>query len=318
MRAVHLLCIVISAFLVACGGGSESVAPVADVTFLNVQTDPNKTTVVPGEKGFEVAAFRMSWKDPQQHAPISQLVFTNQFTDSLWTTFKDFTIIDGDGKDITSEAPYNVRRDDATHKIIVDFYQYAWFPNDFGAVPRVYSLIASLKPGVIVGTTFAFKLDAVQMHDIGKTVTSEVNGGQVQVMKVADAELPVITTTSSRNLVVDARILGQVMPVGSFSVTCPAGTALCTLTDVKYFAGNMSEPMLLSVDGAPIWLWYSIPPGVTRVFTVSAIVYNTPAWISVIDMTWLVGARQTKVNPVVPTGQDACDLIVVDTSGCKG
>lgn len=328
--------------LTGCGGGSNDnsvvatpTTPVAsvvaaDVTFTNVTTSPSKTSVMSGERDVEVAAFRMAWLD-QNHYSISQLVFTDKSTEGLWTMFKDFKLVDATGNDVKSEASYDIRRDEQTHEVVVNFYSYSWFPNDFGTVPKTYSLLVSLDPLAPVGTTFAFELSAVQMHDAGKTVVSEVKGGQFKVMNVVGVGLPIITTSFSANRVFTNDMLGSSIPVALFQASCPAENVYaCTFMDVKFAAAGISEP-IVGVDGALFYstrasqnefvltsLWYSVLPGQTKTFTIFATVYQADVSISVMGMAWMVGAYQTKVSPVVPTGPDSCGLIVNDNKSCKG
>lgn len=345
-----LLAAVMVAFaLTACGGGDNDsivatpatpVAPaplpvvVPDVTFTNVATSPSKTSVMPGERDVEAAAFRMAWLD-QNHYPISQLVFTNKSTENLWAMFKDFKLVDAAGNDVKNEAPYDMRRDDQTHEVVVNFYASSWFPNDFGVVSKTYSLLVSLDPLAPVGTTFAFELSAVQMHDAGKTVVSEVRGGEFKVMNVAGVGLPIITTVSPSYFSTPNTPTTNtyLLTAGSFMAYCPKeNTYACTLMEMKFYAYGTSEP-LISVDGM-IYVssrdtnnmndfvltsfWYSIAPGQSKTFTILASSYQQNVVISILDMTWMVGAEQTKVNSVVPTGPGSCGLIVSDNKSCKG
>lgn len=345
-----LLATVMVAFafsLTACGGGGSGsdnsvvatpVAPaplpvVPDVTFTNVTTSPSKTSVMPGERDVEAAAFRMAWLD-QNHYPISQLVFTNKSTENLWAMFKDFKLVDAAGNDVKNEAPYDMRRDDQTHEVVVNFYASSWFPNDFGVVPKTYSLLVSLDPLAPVGTTFAFELSAVQMHDAGKTVVSEVKGGEFKVMSVAGVGLPIITTVSPSYFSTPNTPTTNtyLLTAGSFMAYCPKeNTYACTLMGIRFNAYGMSEP-LISVDGMVYVssrdtnmndfvltsFWYSLAPGQSKTFTILASANQQNVGISISDMTWMVGALQTKVSPVVPTGPGSCGLLVSDNKSCKG
>lgn len=337
------LCAAIMVVLVvsACGssgGGSDPIpaqptvvaTPVADVTFTNVPTSVSKQQVIQGQRNVELTAFRMDWKD-QSRPTISQMVFTSQSTDSLWAVFKDFKLVDNNGNDIKSEALYDVRRDDAKHEVTINFYQASWYPNDFGIVPKTYSLLGSLDPAVPIGTTSTFKLTAVQLHEAGKTAAFDVSGVRFEVVKIAGMGLPVITTASTFQVNVAADQLGSFIAVGTFNATCPAeNTAACTLMEVGYFAQGMFEPVLV-VDGIFFGstrgtfpddvnsfhssIGITIFPGETKTYVVMDTVVQPTAFIT-LNTVWMVG--QTKVNPIIPTGQDSCVLIVSDTNGCKG
>lgn len=345
-KRVSLCAVVLVAFLAAgCGGsgGGSNVASappsvaakaVPDVTFVNVPTDPLKTAVIPGERAVEVAAFRMSWKDPQSRAPIGQLVFMNQSTDNLWRTFKDFKLVDSNGNDVSNEALYSARRDDVRHEVVIDFYQAAWFPNDFGIVPKTYSLLVSMDPSVAVGTTFAFSLSDVQMHDAGKTVTTEVDGAQFKVISVVGKALPVVTTGSPSYFAVAPNLIGTAIPVGNFKVFCPAEDLEgCTLIAIKGYAQGMYEPVVSisgfsfgsrrgtypdSTDLFTTNVSYTVPPGQMQMFTLSSTAVAANVFISVIDMIWIVGGQQTRVSPIIPTGPESCGLMVSDGKSCKG
>lgn len=245
--------------------------------------------------------------------------------------FKDFKLV-SEGNDVSREAPYSVRRDDERHEIVIDFYQSPWYSNDYGVTPKTYSLLVSMDPLAPVGTTFAFELSAVQMHDAGKTVVSEVKGGEFKVMNVAGVGLPIITTVSPSYLSTSTTNT-YMLTAGSFMAYCPKeNTYACTLMEVKFNAYGTSEP-LISVDGM-IYVssrdtnnmndfvltsfWYSLAPGQSKTFTILASSYQQNVGISISDMTWMVGALQTKVNPIVPTGPGSCGLIVSDNKSCKG
>jgi len=326
--------------LAGCGGGggdpamptTVAVKPAADVTFVNVTTNPNKISVMPGERDVEAAAFRMAWLD--QHYSISQLVFTDKSTENLWAMFKDFKLVDAAGNDVKNEAPYDIRRDDQKHEVVVNFYSSSWFVNDFGVVPKTYSLLVSLDPLAPIGTTFAFGLSAVQMHDAGKTVVSEVKGGEFKVMNVAGVGLPIIATVSPASFSTPNTPTTNTyqLTVGSFKAYCPKeNTYACTLMELKFNAYGVSD-LLINVDGmiyassrdaytnefTLTSFWYSIAPGQFKTFTILASPYQPDMWISVSDMTWMVGAYQTKVNPIIPTGPENCGLIVGDNKSCKG
>lgn len=338
--------IAFTAFLAACSGGGSGVSTTtstqvipqqADIMFVNVQGDPNKVSLVPGQRDVEVAAFRMSWADQNNRDGISQLVFTSTSSASLWATFKDFKLVDADGKDVGIETLYYVSRNDARHEIIVDFYQYAWRPNDYGVVQKTYSLLASLMPGVPSGTDFAFNLSAVQMHSANMTATSDVVGRNFKVAKVVGVELPIITTTSLSSISVDPSLAGTVVQVGSFDATCPAESSWgCMLSEMTFETWNMSD-LVLRANGffgtayfggnGHTYLFpslgYYMSPGQTTTFTITATANINGAldgymWISIPNMAWVVGSQQVKVNPVIPTVQDSCSYIISDWSGCKG
>lgn len=98
---------------------------------------------------------------------------------------------------MTNEAAYFVRVDDVKQEVAIDFYGYPW--NVFESqtlVPKTYSLLASIDQLAKDGQQFAFSLVAVQMHDTGIDVLSEVVGGDFMVMKVAGMGLPIVHSNS--------------------------------------------------------------------------------------------------------------------------
>lgn len=350
IKFVNILAAIVAVFVVAACGGSGggtseggagvSTSPVqpviaaqTDVSFINVPTSVTKDQVIQGQDNVEVAALRMDWKN-QSRPTISQMVFTNDSTASLWTTFKDFKLVDNNGNDIMSEARYNILYDDAKHEVTVNFYQAPWYPNDFGVVPKTYSLLASLDPAVPVGTTGMFKLTAVQLHEADKTASFDVSGVQFEVVKIAGMSLPTITTSSPVSLIAaTSDISVNRITVGNFTASCPTDSySTCYLESLTYSAGGMSEP-ILSVDGwvffsdrssdpndpytfnAPIG--YSLNPGQSKTFTVFATPYQANPFISIPDMVWVVWGT-VRVNPIIPSGPASCGLMVSDGNGCKG
>jgi hypothetical protein len=335
--------------LAGCGGGGgnqtttnpQAVKKVVDVTFTNVTTNPLISSVMPGERSVEVAAFRIVWKD-QMRYPISQLVFKNNHTGPIGETFKKFQLMDSFGNDVAGEASYFVRIDDMKQEITVDFYGYPWNVFDSQtSVPKTYSLLASIAPLAKEGQKFAFTLASVQMHDAGKDVASQVIGSDFQVMKVAGMGLPMVVGSTSSSFDVDIKLVGSgnVLAVGSFTVACPTGNAyVCIFTDIDYGAYGSTVPYL-TVDGTVLSslvttkpdgtyhssFYYVIYPGDSRTFVMNAGVFELPpsspgvgqvVYIYVNDLVFQMG--NTKVSPVIPSGQGDCGLMVAERSGCKG
>lgn len=241
--------------------------------------------------------------------------------------------MDNNGNDIKGEAVYNVVRDNTKHEVTINFYRSSWYPNDFGIVPKTYSLLASLNPDVPIGTTAAFKLTAVQLHEAGKTASLDVSGVPFEVVKIAGMTLPVITTASVSSIVAYSDIGGKAMPLASFTASCPADSySFCELESIEYSAGGMSEPVL-NIDGAyypssrsvypddvytfNARIGYSLAPGQTKTFTVFATPYQAQMSISIPKMVWVVWGS-LRVNPIIPVGQENCNMIISDKTFCKG
>lgn len=354
-----LVLALMAAFLVACGGGGTDVAVVAadtalvpptpvieppccavpplpvlpptgpvDVTLKNVPVQ-NKE-VIPGERDVEVAAFRMAWNS-QGRKTFSQMVFQNIATDpldpiDLWKAFKNFRLV-GDGADVVKEAPYQILRDNDKSMVTVDFYGYSWLPDDFGLVPKTYSLIAELDTEALVGR-FQFILSAVQMHSAGVFAESDVTGGKFSITKLGDAGLPVITTNSPAYFTVPASAIDTIVEVGRFKAFCPADDGDgCILKEVRFFADNISPPVIIvggnsyeaqkSPDGSNMFVasvGYVVAPNSTKEFVLSAIARDTNLAFWVTEMAWVVNG-DVEVNPVVPPD---CDRVVSNRKNCKG
>jgi hypothetical protein len=332
--------VLVTAFAVtACGGsggGSSDASPtpptvipqVADMTFVNVPTNPLKTSVIPGEKDREVAAFRI-----EGSGTVEQMVFKSSATVSLSSVIASIRLFVSDGIDVNVEAPYSVTIDDVHHKLVFDFVNQ-WTPVDGGVVPRTYSVIMSFKPSATPGTVLALELSAVQMHDAGKTIAMDVKGESLKLANVAGVSLPIITASSPASTQFADDVLGSFVQTGSFDASCPAeSTNVCTLTEVIFSATGAFNPTI-SVDGLsfnsfPVVAdftfssWVSdmsvlLQPGETKTFTITSLVFQSPVFMSVIDMTWTVGPNGTRVNAIFPKGPASCAALVTDGTGCKG
>lgn len=305
-----------------------------DVTFVNVPTNPQKTSVIPGERDFEVVAVRVIVKD-QSTALVSQLVYKNQLAPvNLRETFKGFRLMDSLGNDVKREALYVVNYDEENQLVVIDFPQSPWVPNNYGVVvPKTYSLLAATTPSVPERTKFAFKLIAAQLHNYGATVEIDnVEGEQFTVTNVPGMGLPTITTSSSGHVIVPDNLIGTMVKVGSITASCPEkNKEACVLVRVKYSVYGGAPYLEIgdslsfgsNQDGFPHYSGYTssdirhyLSPGQTQTFTVFVWAYQTGVIVYVDDMEWEVG--QTKVSPIVPTGSAACNLMVGDWQNCKG
>ncbi|MBU6388812.1 hypothetical protein KGQ72_02985 [Patescibacteria group bacterium] len=319
--------------VVGCGssGGGDgatpvtsnvAATPVADVTFVNVLTDPSKTSVIPGERDVVLARFYMSWSISTRSS-IVQLVFKNPSSSiDLWSDFRGFKLVSETG-DVWSEAPYQVLRDDATQEVTIDFFSYSWFPNDFGTAPKVYSLVGSVNPLIPIGDVFSFDLIDEQMHNASVTTSSNVKGGQFAVAVNAFGGMPVIKTSSSSTVNVSSSSLGVQTVVGKFTATCPTGSVRgCILDQINFFVQGVSDPQLV-VQGAGSsyspGIPHFVPQGTTQEFLILAVPSAAQILVSVSDMEWTAGDGTTRISPTVPVAPEACGgLLVADTTGCKG
>lgn len=338
--------------LIGCGGGGGDVlVPVAPqistttsvATFSNVATNPLITTVMPGQRDVEVAAFRTAWKDGS-HYPISQLGFENKYDVPMGQMFKKFQLVDNNGVDIANEAIYFVQVDDVKHQVIIDFYSTPWYAFDSQTlVPRTYSLLASMDSLAKDGQQFKLSLTTVHMHNAGQSILSEVTGRDFKVVTTPGMELPVITYSTPASMNFDNSVAGTFADIGSFSVKCPATNQyVCVFTEVDFNSFGSSAPYL-SVDGAILsasmeakvnsnfryTFYYVIYPGETKTFTFNGMLFGVPPTPSgvpiqsfqtvstyVNDVVLYLGPN--KVSPVLPSGQDSCSLIVADHRFCKG
>ena len=93
------------------------------------------------------------------------------------------------------------------------------------------------------------------------------------------------------------------------------------MSDPVLSIGGWSFPSVrdIKTGAVNVSINHFLTPGQTLTFIISSTVSNPPdLWISITDMVWVVGPQQTRVNPVIPTGQDACQLLIADWSACKG
>lgn len=339
--------------LIGCGGGGGDVplmpatgqlsTAVSVATFSNVATNPLVTTVMPGQRDVEVAAFRTAWKDGS-HYPISQLGFENKYDAPMSQMFKKFQLVDNNGVDIANEANYFVQVDDVKHQVIIDFYSTPWYAFDSQTlVPRTYSLLASMDSLAKDGQQFKFSLTTVHMHNAGQSILSEVIGRDFKVATTPGMELPVITYSSPASLNFDNSVAGFVVDVGSFSVKCPATNQyVCVFTDINFHSYGSTVPYI-TVDGNILTtvtqvkdnnnflssFYYSIYPGETKTFTFNGMLFGVPPTpsgvpiqpfqnvsIYVDNLVFTLG--NTKVSPVLLTGTENCGAMVSDYRFCKG
>jgi hypothetical protein len=340
------LCVsAVSVVLAACGssgGGGDSVPtePVAvavvqlpDVSFVNVLTDPRNDSVIPGEIGIEVLAFRVQMEG--RTTPIEQLVFTVKAKSAepvqLQALFKKIRLMTSAGDDIRfSEASYTVRFDEKNSRIIVNF-DYQWIPASTGVVPRTYSLVADMTPGAKADTAFSFELYKVQTHDADKTMSLNVAGATFAVKPVAGMELPVVTSASPASFAATSDLGSKAVPMGSIKVFCPADNKKdCTLQAVATHACGMSNPVI-RVDGVDFWsgqtympdqfsfntfFGWIIHPGETKMLSILATPYNSNLRINVLDVVMTIGEEPVQVSPIITVGSDPNNVLVPDTKEC--
>jgi hypothetical protein len=340
--------ILVALALAACGGGGENPADVAtkvtpdvgtttpvsvaDLTFVNVPTDSRKTSVIPGERDVELAAFRVEGIN----TPLEQLIFSNKTTaPGLSLLFKRTRLIASNGNDVSFESSYTVSIDDKKGTITLDF-TYQWVPVDSGMVPMTYSLVAEMNPGAKPDTTFSFELTGAQTHAFGKTVAFEVKGGELQVKPVAGMDLPVLTTASPASSTTTSSLGDKEVEMGSFKASCPEkNDAPCSFENIKYKVCGMSQPVLRT-DGlyGPYSWWsgygvfidgyyaptasigYEIKPGETKTFTIFATPYSANLRLNVIDTEWKVGEESVKVSPVISTASVLGSLLETNSEEC--
>lgn len=345
--------VAISVLFSACGGGGDSPAPaapestasapvvkVADVTFVNVEGDRYKESVIQGEREVTLASFQIQHK-PALIARATQLFFKNTAADYKPGVLENLRIVDAYGSDVKWWAPYKVSVD-SNGKVKVDFDQN-W---DVGAIRSgdIYWLKGNVTVGAEEKAQFAFSLSEVRMHEEDLAVVSEVKGRQMTVSKIAGVDLPTVTSSQAK-FDVPLPSIGYWIDMVEITPACPAGENQpdCIFKTMQFSVHGAYDDVYLYVDGeyyatadhagwdpvtnsdqyAIYFYWdggLKIPSGKSRKIAFRAGAIDLAVTFTVGDMMFTLGdeTNATQVSPVIPTGKENCGKAVHDKSYCPG
>jgi hypothetical protein len=325
----------LAAFVItACGGagGGASSVPTAlpttpptaaDITIVGVPTDPNTTTVSPGEIGKEVFAARVLATESTT-SPIGQVVLKVTSTVPLSKFVKRVRLM-ANGIDLNSQTFYTVQLDETKSEILITF------PNpvalDTVGVPSTYSVVLDIGPTVASGTTLTVELAGVQPRDFGVSVAIQnAKGRQFTVAGIPGQGLAKVASTSPAFMSFTSDVIGGDVPLGSFDATCPAtNIAPCILMSVTYAVFGTTAPSLF-VDGlvfgsnpgdSPDFgfgsdIGIAINPGETKTFFPFGVAIQTDILVIITGTTWSLGTDGKTYNPIGPTEASACGSILDD------